>query len=210
MKKKGVTLFAGIVGCGLLLFGEGVFAQTLDETGELKVAVQDRILAANRAFREAVTNSPNEEYAVTASFTHSMPLREAVEKVLAQGFIIEGFHHGDDTHSGGYIIAPGQPLEDAIMKYESSIPAFIEQHLINIEGLLQRESEEESRAALQQSRRELLQQQEEYKREGLRVIGIDLRGKGRDLERFQRVDSSIRVMELRSRNRRESAILPLH
>ena len=103
-----------------------------------------------------------------------------------------------------------QRLEDAMTKYEASIPAFIEQHLINIEGLLQRESDEESRAALQQSHRELLQQQEEYKREGLRVMGIALRGKGRGLERFQRADSSIRVIELRRRNHRESAILPIH
>lgn len=206
MKKKSIMLFAGVVWCGLSMLGGGLRAQELEGAVDLKAIAQERILYANRAFREAVTNSPDEEQAVTASFTRSMTLREAVDKALAQGFTIEGFRHGDATHSGGYIIAPEQSLEDAMAKYEASIPALIEQHLVNVEDMLQDESDEESRAALEQSRREFLQQREKYKRQGLRVIGIDLRGKGRALEQFQQTDPSIRVMELRHGNRRNAAI----
>jgi hypothetical protein len=43
-------------------------------------------------------------------------------------------------------------------------------------------SDPELRAALQQSRREFLRQKKAYQKQGMQVIGLDLRGNGRDLE----------------------------
>jgi hypothetical protein len=205
--KKIVTFFTGVALCKVLLPGGESFAGESNRT-ELRAAVQERILEANRTFHEAMTAFPEEEHAVTVSFIRALPLTKAVEKALVRGFQIEGFRHGDATHSGGYAIAPGQPLDDAMIDYEVQIPQFIDQHLTNIKRMLGSITDPELRTALQQSRREFLQQKRMYQKQGMQVIGLDLRGKGRDLERFQQTDESVRVMELRSENRRNAAILP--
>lgn len=136
-------------------------------------------------------------------------LKAAVqERVLEANLQVEGFRHGDETHSGGYTIAPGQLLDDAMADYEAQIPQITDQHLANVTRMLHSVSDPELRVSLQQSRREFLRQKKALQKQGLQVIGLDLRGNGRALEHFKQTDSSVRVMELRSENRRNAAILP--
>lgn len=206
--KKTMLLFAGVAICKLLLPTAGSFAGEANDRIELKAAVQERIIEANRTFQATVAAFPEQEYEVTVSFTRALPLKKAVEKALAQGFQIEGFRHGDETHSGGYTIAPGQSLDDAMADYELQIPQFVDQPLTNIKRMLRGVSDPELRAALQKSRREFLQQKKVHQEQGMQIIGLDLYGKGKDLARFQQTDSSVRVIELRDGGRRNSAILP--
>lgn len=206
--KKTIMFFTGVALCKVLLPGGESFAGESSNRTELKAAVQERVLEANRIFQETIAAFPEQEHAVTVSFTRSLPLKKAVEKAIARGLQVEGFRHGDATHSGGYTIAPGQPLDDAMADYEVQIPQFLDQHLTNIKRMLSTVSDPELRAALQQSRREFIRQKKAYQKQGMQVIGLDLRGNGRDLEQFQQTDSSVRVMELRSESRRNAAILP--
>lgn len=206
--KKLIMFCIGIALYSLSLPGGYLFAGEPNDRTMLEAAVQERIAEANRTFREAVTAFPEAEQAVTISFTQSLPLGVAVEKALIQGFQVEGFRHGDETHSGGYTIAPGQSLDDAIADYEAQIPQITDQHLANVTRMLRSVSDPELRASLQQSRREFLRQKKALQKQGLQVIGLDLRGKGRALEHFQQTDSSVRVVELRSGSRRNAAILP--
>lgn len=206
--KKTIMLFAGVAMCKLLLSAGGSFADESNDRTELKAAVQERITEANRTFQATVAAFPEQEHEVTVSFTHAFPLKKATEKALAQGFHVEGFRHGDETHSGGYMIAPGQSLDDATADYETQIPQITDQHLANVTRMLRSVSDPELRASLQQSRREFLRQKKALQKQGLQVIGLDLRGKGKDLEQLQQTDSSIRVIELRDGSRRNAAILP--
>jgi hypothetical protein len=89
--KKTIMFFTGVALCKVLLPGGESFAGESSNRTELKAAVQERVLEANRTFQETIAAFPEQEHAVTVSFTRSLPLKKALEKAIARGLQIEGF-----------------------------------------------------------------------------------------------------------------------
>ena len=176
--------------------------------GNPKSVIQQRIEPAKSEFQQQIDNFPDREIVVTASFTRSMPIGDVVERASLHQLSIVGFRHGSVSHSGGYTLAPGESLEDAIVQYQHDAVFFTDQDLRNTESLMMTVADEAVRRALQERRAELSRRSQELKKVGLKILGVDLRGSGRDLQAFLQNNGIVRVLEVQHGSRRDAAILP--
>ncbi len=179
------------------------------ESAELETLLQKRIEVADRAFNDTVTKFPYQEHAVMASFTKPMPIQEVVEEAKTYGLTIEGFRHSSTTHSGGYTIPPGEPLDIAVIQYEHDMLFSLEKDIQHTEELLANESDTEVQEALRDRQKELSSRLQNYNINGLQVTGADLKGKGAALQVFRLERPFVRVMELNQGSRRNAAIPPI-
>lgn len=169
--------------------------------------VEERINASNKHFTAAATAAPEVEQIVTVSFTKPLLIRKAVRKAQTYGLVVEGFRHGFGEFTGGYTIASDEPLDEAIQRYELFLTQYIDQGFDRPTDSPEA-VDEEATEAWDKTAGEVKQMKRWYQIQGVEIIGIDLRGKGKDLMRFQQQESTVRMMELRTGSRRNAAILP--
>ena len=70
------------------------------------------------------------------------------------------------------------------------------------------ETNEEARKALVQHRKEAEQMASDFDLVGIRVVGLELHGKAKEIAGFKEKNSFVRVIELKEYGKPQSAILP--
>jgi len=175
---------------------------------ELREDMGQRVRSAASEFREAVRNRPNQSARAVAYLTNSMGVRE-VQARVPRGLAIRGFRHGSEINSGGYTLAPGESVDDAVASYERDHSLFLAVRSEQMRSLLEAEPGDEGMAtAVQEGLRLNQQREDDFYQHGLRIIGVELEGRLRDMEQFRSSNGFVRVIELRDENKARPAILP--
>ncbi len=164
-------------------------------------AVHKHINDANHRFSEIVSSSPEKEIDVNVFFYNAVTLEQALHNVKVYQVRVKGFRHGTPENSGGYNIKDGESVEEATKQYRRDHEFFIKQDLIYIKKMMaDQENDEVMRTALAARRKAVLQRQDDYAKNGLRIIGIEMQGKAKEIDHFRRNNTgTVRVIEVKEK-----------
>ncbi len=193
------------------VFGAGPAVRGSDSRSEanaVAAGVQQRVARSQAAFDEFVRNFPDQETTVLASFVRPMDIEEAVASARVHGLDITGFRHGSSPHSGGYTLAPGEVLDNAIAQYRHDASFFTNEDIRNTDEMIANVADKEVQQALRERRANLLVRKQELDRVGLKILGVEVRGKGAELSNFQKANTFVRVLEIQDGARKNAAISP--
>lgn len=173
-----------------------------------KAQINSRIMSAQLALSNVISISPNQEVFASAFFANDMSLERVVAVSQSYGLQIDGFRHETPSSTGGYIV-DGESVQAAIERYKRDHKFFMEQDLENTKRmLLQSASDPALTKALVARKENILRRLSDFKENGIRVIGLDLRGEAIALAALQAQQTFIRFIELRSPGVFGAAILP--
>lgn len=166
-------------------------------------SVHDRISEANAKFADTVLTMPDKNLDVVVFFSGDMPLKDTLAKLNGYSMDVHGFRHGTPEHSGGYSLRGDESVAEAEAQYRRDHEYFMEQDLIFTKKMMQDPSSDETmRTAWAARHNAILQRQEDYARNGMRIVGVELKGKAGEIDRFRKNNSErIKVIEM-SDNRR--------
>ncbi len=200
---QGPALAAGPVGGN-----SNTHAGTNDPTAVIqqRTGIQQRIARSQAQFDDFVRNFPEKETTVMASFTRPMEIEEVVASAQLQRLSITGFLHGSATHSGGYILQPGELVENAIAQYRRDAAFFTDEDIRLNDEMVTSVTDKEVQDALRIRRANLLVRKQELEKVGLKILGVEIRGKGVDLSNFRKVNTYVRVLETLDGSRHSAAI----
>ena len=171
-------------------------------------STEERILLAHDRFNQVLKKTPDKVIEVTAFFTNDITLdnlRIELQKVPLE---IKGFRHGTQSYGGGYSLGVNETLDEAVENYRRDHALFIEKRMGIEDNLLSTETDEGLRLALIKHRKEAEQMKQDFDERGLRIIGIELHGKARDIQNFKDEHGFVRVIEVVEKGKPQSAILP--
>lgn len=171
-------------------------------------STEERILLAHDRFNQVLKKTPDKVIEVTAFFTNDITLdnlRIELQKVPLE---IKGFRHGTQSYGGGYSLGANETLDEAVENYRRDHALFIEKRMGIEDNLLSTETDEGLRLALIKHRKEAEQMKQDFDERGLRIIGVELHGKARDIQNFKDEHGFVRVIEVVEKGKPQSAILP--
>lgn len=171
-------------------------------------SIEERILLAHDRFNQVLKKTPDKVIEVTAFFTNDITLdnlRIELQKVPLE---IKGFRHGAQSYGGGYSLGANETLDEAVENYRRDHALFIEKRMGIEDNLLSTETDEGLRLALIKHRKEAEQMKQDFDERGLRIIGVELHGKARDIQNFKDEHGFVRVIEVVEKGKPQSAILP--
>lgn len=171
-------------------------------------SIEERILLAHDRFNQVLKKTPDKVIEVTAFFTNDITLdnlRIELQKVPLE---IKGFRHGTQSYGGGYSLGANETLDEAVENYRRDHALFIEKRMGIEDNLLSTETDEGLRLALIKHRKEAEQMKQDFDERGLRIIGVELHGKARDIQNFKDEHGFVRVIEVVEKGKPQSAILP--
>lgn len=171
-------------------------------------STEERILLAHDRFNQVLKKTPDKVIEVTAFFTNDITLdnlRIELQKVPLE---IKGFRHGTQSYGGGYSLGANETLDEAVENYRRDHALFIEKRMGIEDNLLSTETDEGLRLALIKHRKEVEQMKQDFDERGLRIIGVELHGKARDIQNFKDEHGFVRVIEVVEKGKPQSAILP--
>lgn len=171
-------------------------------------AIQQRIARSQAQFDDFVRNFPDKETTVLASFARPMEIEEVVTSARAQRLSIAGFLHGSASHSGGYTLQPGESVENAVAQYRRDASFFSDGDIRNTDEMIATVTDKEVQQGLRGRRANLLVRKQELDRVGLKIVGVEVRGKGAELSNFQKANTFVRVLEIQDGSRKNAAISP--
>lgn len=173
-----------------------------------RTGIRQRIARSQAQFNDFARNFPEKETTVMASFTRPMEIEEVVASARALRLSIAGFLHGSATHSGGYTLQPGELVENAIAQYRRDAAFFTDEDIRINDEVVTSVTDKEVQNALRERRVDLLARKQELDRVGLKILGVEVRGKGADLSKFQSANTFVRVLEIQDGARKNAAIPP--
>lgn len=171
-------------------------------------STEERILLAHDRFNQVLKKTPDKVIEVTAFFTNDITLdnlRIELQKVPLE---IKGFRHGTQSYGGGYSLGANETLDEAVENYRRDHALFIEKRMGIEDNLLSTETDEGLLLALIKHRKEAEQMKQDFDERGLRIIGVELHGKARDIQNFKDEHGFVRVIEVVEKGKPQSAILP--
>lgn len=170
--------------------------------------IQQRIISAHEEFQQALENAPEKEVEATMFFTNDMALEQLQMSLRNVPLTVKGFLHGTPSYGGGYTLNPGETLDQAIANYRRDHLGFLRQRMQLEDRMAATESNEEARKALIPHRKEAEQMESDFELRGIRVIGLELHGKAKEMAGFKEKNSFVRVIELKKDGKPQLAILP--
>ena len=185
-----------------------VLSAVFSQFAYAEVSVEARVAAADEKFNQVVKNDPQKEVYVVMFFTNDMNLSDVRENFRRTSFKIKGFRHGTQSYAGGYSVAAGETLEQAIVNYERDHLFFLQTRMSAEEKMLTTNMDDQLRKAIVSHQKEAQQMKIDFQTHGLRIIGIELVGRAQALDTFKESNSFVRVVELKDQSAPQPAILP--
>ncbi len=167
-----------------------------------------RVLVAQERFNQVLQKTPDKIIDVIAFFTNDITLENLHAEVQGKPFKVKGFRHGTQSYGGGYSLGVNETLDVAIENYRRDHTLFIEKRMEIEDNLLSTETDESLRLALIKHRKEAEQMKQDFEERGLRIIGVELYGKAKDIQNFKEEHGFVRVIEVVEKGKPQSAILP--
>lgn len=192
----------------LLIVLVAYFGVSYAESGAVVSATQQRIVSAHEKFQEALTNAPEKEVEAAMFFTNDMSLEQLQISLRNAPLTIKGFLHGTPSYGGGYSLSLGETFDQATTNYRRDHHSFLQQRMQMEDRMVATETNEEARNALISHRKEAEQMASDFDLRGIRVIGLELHGKTRELADFKEKNSFVRAVELKENGKPQPAILP--
>jgi len=178
------------------------------ESGSAVESIQQRISSADEKFQQALVNTPEKEMDVALFFTNDVSLGHLKRSLRNIPLTVKGFLHGTPSYGGGYSLGPGETLDQAIASYNRDHLHFLKERMQMEDKMFATETDEEARKALISHRKESEEMISDFKRRGIRIIGLDLYGKIKEISTFKEKNSFVRAIELKENGEPQSAILP--
>lgn len=170
--------------------------------------MEARIAKAEEDFGQVLKNTPEKEVRVAAFFTNDMSL-ESVRTVFSNSpLAVKGFRHGTQSYGGGYSFKQGETLDEATVNYRRDHLAFLQQRMELEDNVLATGINDDLRKAIVNHRKEADQMKVDFEKNGIRVVGVEVQGRAKDIQDFKEKNSFVRVIELKERGKPQSAILP--
>ncbi|MDB5841730.1 MAG: hypothetical protein JWQ23_3682 [Herminiimonas sp.] len=173
------------------------------------LAIQRRIALADETFREELRNTPDKSIAATIFFANEMLLDRVREPLENAPLTIKGFLHGTPSDGGGYTLNPGETLDDAIANYRRDHLSVMEKIMESAARMAAVETDHEAREALISHLRKAEDMKFDLRQKGIRIVGVELYGKAKELADFRDKNSFVKVIELKVPGKPQPAILPL-
>lgn len=171
-------------------------------------SVEERILSAHERFDQVLKKTPDKVIEVTAFFTNDVTLENLRMELQKVPLKVKGFRHGTQSYSGGYSLSTNETVDEAIENYRRDHTLFIEKRMDIEDDLLSTEIDEGLRLALVRHRKKAEQMKHDFDEKGLRIIGVELRGKIKDIKNFKDKHGFVRVIEVTEKGKPQSAIFP--
>lgn len=170
--------------------------------------VSERIKDAEETFGQVLKNTPEKEIRAAAFFTNDMSLENVRTAFGKSPLAVKGFRHGTQSYSGGYSLKQGETLDEAIVSYSRDHLFFLQKRMEIEDKALASETNNDLRKAMTDHRKEADQMKADFEKNGIRVIGVEVAGRARDVQDFKEENSFVRVIELTERGKPQSAIIP--
>ena len=167
-----------------------------------------RVQVAQERFNQVLQKTPDKIIDVIAFFTNDITLENLHAEVQGKPFKVKGFRHGTQSYGGGYSLDTNETVDVAIENYRRDHALFIEKRMEIEDNLLSTETDESLRLALIKHRKEAEQMKQDFEERGLRIIGVELYGKAKDIQNFKDEHGFVRVIEVVEKGKPQSAILP--
>lgn len=168
----------------------------------------EQIQAAKSNFQDLVKNQPDKEILATAYLVNEIALDNVPNLVKGQDLSVVGFRHGNQSYSGGYGIKPGESLEEAMANYQRKHELILTKKTEIDQMNVQSEGDEDLEAAMQAYVNNAKYRLEDFKKHGLRIVGIDLAGKVSTMKNFMNGQTAVRLIEVREENDHLPIIIP--
>ena len=170
--------------------------------------VSERIKDAEETFGQVLKNTPEKEIRAAAFFTNDMSLENVRAAFGKSPLVVKGFRHGTQSYSGGYSLKQGETLDEAIASYSRDHLFFLQKRMEIEDKALAAETNDDLRTAMADHRKEADQMKADFEKNGIRVVGVEVAGRARDVQDFREKNSFVRVIELTERGKPQSAIVP--
>lgn len=167
-----------------------------------------RVLVAQERFNQVLQKTPDKIIDVIAFFTNDITLENLRTELQNVPLKVKGFRHGTQSYSGGYSLNLNETLDEAIENYRRDHVLFTEKRMDIEDNLLSTETDEGLRLAFVKYRKEAEQMKQDFEERGLRIIGVELYGKAKDIQNFKDEHGFVRVIEVVEKGKPQSAILP--
>jgi hypothetical protein len=170
---------------------------------------QQRIATAQEKFQSVVQHTPEKEVDASAYFTEGKSANEVRNSLANTPVAVRGFFHGaTPTGGGGYTLHATETLDDAFANYQREHLHFIKMRLDMTAKMEASETDETARNALAMHRKQAEQSKRDLEIHGLRIIGVELKGKAKAIKDFKEKNPFVRVVELKENGKPQPAILP--
>ena len=167
-----------------------------------------RIAKANAEFAQALKDVPDREVGAVAFFTNDMSPQDVRMAFYNTPLVVKGFNHGTHFYSGGYSLKSGETLDEAIVSYNRDHLFFLQKRMEMEDRVLAYQTNPELRNALIVHRKEADQMKADFDKNGIRVVGVEVVGRVRDMQDFRDRNAFVRVIELKENGKKQPAIVP--
>ncbi len=197
------------IGKPLLLIVSFIYSgASYAESGSAVPSTQQRITSAYEKFQQALVKAPEKEVEAAMFFTNDMSLEQLQMSLRNVPLTVKGFLHGTPSYGGGYSLSPGETLDQAIANYRLDHLSFLQQRMQIEDRMVATETNEEARKALISHRKEAEQMKADFELRGIRIIGLELHGKIKEMADFKERNLFVQVVELKENGKSQPAILP--
>jgi len=170
--------------------------------------VDVRVAQAEAGFAQVLKNTPEKEVRVAVFFTNDISLQDARMALSYSPLAVKGFRHGTQFYSGGYSLKQGETLDEAVANYPRDHLFFLQKRMEMEDKMLVTATNAELRNAITTHRKEADQMKADFDKNGIRVIGVEVGGRAKDIQDFKDRNSFARVIELKENGKPQPAIVP--
>lgn len=167
-----------------------------------------RVAKADADFAQALKNTPDKEVSAVAFFNNDMSPQDVRMAFYNTPLVVKGFRHGTQFYSGGYSLKSGETLDEAIVNYNRDHLFFLQKRMETEDKMLATETNAELRNAMVAHRKEADQMKADFEKNGIRVVGVEVVGRLRDMQDFKGRTPFVRVIELKETGKKQPAIVP--
>lgn len=172
-------------------------------------AIPDRVKFAKQEFQKLVLEKPHKEIQATIYFIEQIALSEVQKSLNNRRFDVTGFKHGTQYGSGGYNLPSNESLENAFSNYSRDHLAFLKIRLKISENIIADNKDDEVFLSVISDHQKKTQYIiDDISKNGLRIVGIDVKGKVLILNDFMSEHAFVRLVEERQRGDKKPVIIP--
>lgn len=165
---------------------------------------KQQLLEMRKKLPEVAKQTPMKKLIVTADFRKGLSAKEVIAMIRGNSALrkttaapsistdaikVLSFRHDVVGVSGGYVLQPGQTLEQAIRDYQAGYPDFIEELKENGEKM-KNSADESERKDADGILKEAYQRKEANDKFGLLITGLQIEGDAVNLETFRKINTS--------------------
>jgi hypothetical protein len=125
---------------------------------------------------------PDKEIEAVIFFKNERDLEGVVSSDYSEKFKVVGFRHGNKNYSGGYNLKDGESLSEAIESYRRDHIKFLQEDEKNMRIIAdESDGDAQIKNAASARLRSIVGRQDDYIKNGLRIVGLEVKGKPKGL-----------------------------